>query len=410
MKNPLMIDNQKVFLTILVSALGYFVDVYDIILFAVLRIPSLKALGLNQEEITTVGLQLMNVQLVGMLIGGIVWGVLGDKRGRLSILFGSILLYSLANIANAFVTNVTQYTVLRFIAGFGLAGELGAGITLVSELMSQHKRGLGTTIVTAAGVLGGIAGGLVGNMFSWQTAYLIGGGAGFALLIMRLGLVESSMYVLHKTQSHVSKGSLFALFRSPPLAFKYIKCLLVGVPFWIFVGLFMTLAPELGSLLAVQGDITTGWALLYFNIGLGLGELSSGLLSQYIGSRKKVIFIYAAMSFCCVVTLLRLNNINVETFYFFCSLLGFCIGYWAVFMVMSCEQFGINLRATVTVSLPNMVRGMAVPLTLLLTWMKPQFGMLASLGIIALSSLVVAMISIFSLNETFKRNLNFVES
>lgn len=404
------VDNRKLYLTILVSALGYFVDVYDIILFAVLRVPSLKALGLAPEEITSIGLNLMNVQLLGMLIGGVAWGMLGDKRGRLSILFGSIILYSTANFANAFVTNVSQYAVLRFIAGFGLAGELGAGITLVSELMSQHKRGIGTTIVTAFGVLGGICGGMVGNLFTWQTAYIIGGLAGFVLLFMRLGLVESGMFITLKTDNHVQKGSLGKFWSKPHLLKKYGCCLLIGMPFWIFVGLFMTLAPELGAMLNVAGEVTTSWALLYFNVGLGLGELSSGLLSQLWGSRKKTVALFIVLAFSVMTTFLNSHDITPLYFYGFCVLMGASIGYWAVFLVMSAEQFGTNLRATVTVSLPNMVRGMAVPMTLLLTYLKPHLGMITSLGLIGGGSLLLAMLCIFSLPETFARDLDFIEA
>ncbi|MBS0287108.1 MAG: MFS transporter [Proteobacteria bacterium] len=402
--------NRKLLLTIMVSALGYFVDVYDIILFAVLRVPSLKALGLSPEEITSVGLDLLNFQLVGMLLGGVVWGMLGDKRGRLSILFGSIILYSLANFANAFVTDVTQYAVLRFLAGFGLAGEFGAGITIVSELMSTQKRGIGTTIITAAGVLGGITGGLVGNLFTWKTAYMIGGGAGFVLLLLRLSLVESTLYLSVKQQKNIAKGSLFAFIKNPQLLKRYIQCLFIGIPFWVFIGIYMTLAPEIGRLLNVQGVITTGFAILFFNIGLGLGEFSSGLYSQWCGSRKKAVFIFQAICFGVLVTFLSLNDITPALFYFFCSLLGFGVGNWAVFMVMSTEQFGTNLRATVTVSLPNMVRGMGVPLTLLITALKPTLGLLMILGLIGGASLILAMISLVFLPETFSRKLDFVET
>ncbi|MGD9592951.1 MAG: MFS transporter, partial [Candidatus Berkiella sp.] len=315
-----------------------------------------------------------------------------------------------ANLANAFVDNVSQYAVLRFIAGFGLAGELGAGITLVSELMSVHRRGMGTTIVTAAGVLGGICGGLVGNLFTWQTAYIIGGCAGFVLLLLRLGLVESGLFISLKTNDNVPKGSLSQFYKKPALFKKYLRCLFIGMPFWIFVGLFMTLAPELGNRLGVTSQVTTSWALLYFNVGLGLGELSSGLLSQWLGSRKKVVSLYIIFSFSVMMAFLNLQDISASYFYGFCALMGLSIGYWAVFLVMSAEQFGTNLRATVTVSLPNFVRGMAVPMTLLLTMLKLHLGIITSLGIIGTTSLFLALLCVFSLPETFARDLDFVET
>src|SRR5882762_615963 len=111
---------------VIVAALGYFVDIYDLLLFSIVRRPSLSALGVPDEELFGQGEFLLQVQMGGLLLGGLIWGIMGDKRGRLSVLFGSILMYSLANIGNGFVTNVTQYAALRFIAGLGLAGELGA--------------------------------------------------------------------------------------------------------------------------------------------------------------------------------------------------------------------------------------------------------------------------------------------
>lgn len=405
-----IIQQRKLWLAVMVASLGYFVDVYDIILFAVIRIPSLKALGLADEQVTTIGLQLMNIQLLGMLIGGVIWGALGDKRGRLSILFGSIILYSSANLANAFVTSVEQYAILRFLAGLGLAGELGAGITLVAELMAKKKRGIGTTIITTSGVFGGICGGLVGNLLTWQTAYILGGLAGFLLLIMRFSLVESGIYLSAKSQASIQKGSLWTFLKSPTQLKKYLSCLLVGIPFWIFVGLFMALAPEVAKELNVQGAITTGWAILFFNVGLGVGDMSSGLYSQWLGSRKKAVFIYLLLTLVFTMIFLSLRDISPNVFYFFCSAIGFSVGYWAVFLVMAAEQFGTNIRATVTVSMPNMIRGMGVPLTIILSYLRPEFGILWGLGLIAVVGILMAMIGLFTLKETFATSLDFVES
>lgn len=402
-------QRKKLWFAIAVSALGYFVDVYDIILFAVIRVPSLKALSLSDEQITSVGLLLINLQLLGMLIGGLVWGVLGDKRGRLSVLFGSILLYSTANLANAFVTNVEQYAVLRFLAGFGLAGEFGAAVTLVSELMSKEKRGYGTTIITTAGVFGGIAGGLVGNLFSWQMAYVLGGCAGFVLLFLRLRVAESTLFMRLKTHEKIEKGNLWLFFKSPKFLVKYIKCLLVGVPFWIAVGLFMSLSPEIGKALEISTPILAGWAILFFNVGLGLGDISSGLLSQFLGSRRKVVTVFLFFSMLFSLGLLSLQEASAQCYYFFCALCGFGVGYWAVFNMIATEQFGTNFRATVAVSLPNFVRGMVVPASLLLSLLKSQVGLLWGLGLIMTVSLVLAWISLISLEETFAKSLEFVE-
>lgn len=394
---------------ILVSALGYFVDVYDIILFSTVRVPSLRSLGLPEDEITTISLKLINIQLVGMLLGGITWGILGDKKGRLSILFGSILLYSSATLANAFVTNIETYAILRFIAGFGLAGELGGGITLVNELMSKEKRGLGTMIIVTSGIFGGIAGGLIGNFLPWQTAYIIGGLAGFFLLLLRMGVKESTLFNQIKNEKEVSKGNLLLFLKNPALLMKFLKCIAVGAPFWIFIGLFMAFAPELGQALNVSGPITAAWAILYFNIGLGLGDLSSSLLSQILSTRKKVVMIYLTLTSLVVISFLSLKEPSVSLFYFFCAALGLSSGSWALFIMLTTEQFGTNLRATVSASTPNFVRGMVIPFSLVLAFLKPKIGILWGLGLISLTCLMVAIMAICSLKETFATDLNFTE-
>lgn len=403
-------DNKKLWFAITVSALGYFVDVYDIILFSAVRVPSLRSLGLAEDQITTIGLHLINLQLIGMLLGGIAWGILGDKRGRLSILFGSIFLYSSATLANAFVNNVETYGLLRFVAGFGLAGEMGAGITLVNELMTKEKRGYGTMIIVTSGIFGGIAGGLVGNLLTWQTAYILGGLGGFLLLFLRMGVAESGLFVNIKNQRQVVKGSLLLFLKSPALLSKYLKCLLVGAPFWVFIGLFMALAPEVGKALNISGTITAAWAILFFNIGLGFGDLSSSILSQILGSRKKAIMIYLVIAFMSAISFLSLQNASPATFYFFCAVLGLGSGSWAIFIMVAAEQFGTNMRATVTASLPNFVRSMAIPFMSILSFLKPQVGILLGLGIVSISSLILAFIAICLLKETFATSLDFVEN
>lgn len=402
-------QKNKLWFAIIVSTLGYFVDVYDIILFTVVRIPSLQALGLRQDEITTAGIFLIDIQLIGMLMGGLCWGILGDKRGRLSVLFGSITLYSIANILNAFVMNVEQYAILRFLAGFGLAGEFGAGITLASELMPQKTRGYGVMLITTAGALGGITGGIVGYFFTWQIAYIIGGLAGFALLFLRWQVMESILFLAVKEGEKVKRGSLLLFFQSKTLRVRYIKCLLVGTPFWIGVGLLMTFSPEISKEMKVQGVITSGWAILFFNFGLGIGDISSGLLSQWLRSRRKVAMIYLSMAFVAVLQFIFLKQPTVFQYYTLCTVLGFSVGYWVIFMMMAAELFGTNMRATVTVSLPNVVRGMVIPLSLIMGMLKPHIGILWSVEIIALVAILVAFIMVLTLKETYSADLNFIE-
>lgn len=400
----------KLGLVIAVSALGYMVDVYDVIIFTAVRVPSLQALELSPDQITSVGLLLINTQLIGMLLGGIFWGMLGDKRGRLSTLFGSILLYSSATLANAFVTSVESYALLRFLAGFGLAGELGAGITLVSELMKKEKRGYGTMIIITAGVFGGISGGLVGNFLSWKMAYLLGGLGGFALFFLRMGVYESSLFLETKRKTKIKRGSLLLFLHSPKLLMKYCHCLFLGVPVWVSIGLLMTLAPEIGLALKVTDPITAAWAILFFNVGLGMGDLSSSLVSQALGSRKKAAMIYIVASFLTVLTFFNLHSVSAKVFYSFCMLLGLSNGYWAIFITITAEQFGTNLRSTVTTSAPNLVRGMVIPFSMLIGVLKPSIGIIHTLMLISVASLILAFYAILALRETFSRNLDFVEN
>ena len=341
--------------TVLVSALGYFVDIYDLVLFSIVRVPSLNDLGIVGEENLKTGFFLLNIQMTGMLIGGIIWGIWGDKKGRLSVLFGSIFLYSVANIANAFVTSIDAYAVLRLIAGIGLAGELGAAVTLVSEILPKELRGYGTAVVAAIGVSGAVAAGLIADSFHWQTAYLIGGILGLILLIMRIRMFESGMFKTVK-QSNVSKGNFLKLFTSKERFFRYINCVLIGLPIWFVIGVLVTSSPEFSKVLKVQGNIlTAGKPIMFAYIGLIMGDFTSGFLSQLIKSRKKVVGIFLILSLIFILVYLFSHNISVTFFYATCVALGFAIGYWAVFVTIGSEQFGTNLRATVTTTVPNFI-------------------------------------------------------
>lgn len=398
----------RVILAILVSALGYFVDVYDLVLFNVVRVKSLQALHLSEAEITSVGMVLLNIQLIGLLIGGLLWGILGDKKGRVSVLFGSIFLYSCANIANAFVTDVNTYALCRFLTGIGLGGEFGVGVTLVSELMPKEKRGYGTMVVAVTGIFGAIASGLTGDTFSWQTSYIVGGLMGFALLALRIGISESKLFEQLRVSS-VSRGSLKMLFKSPGLLRKYLKCIAVGAPIWLIIGLFMALAPELGRLMGVHAPITAGRAILFFNIGFGSGELLSSLLSQWLKSRKKAILTFLVLTSSFSALFLGLHDVDTAVFYSVCTLLGLGAGYWAVFMMVAAEQFGTNLRATVATSVPNFVRALVVPCTLMIGLLRESFSLIGILAVIQCTALVAALFAQHSLAETFGKDLDFIE-
>lgn len=399
----------KINLAIAVAALGYFVDVYDLVLFSIVRVESLKSLGLSGDDLMSEGVFLLNMQMIGMLLGGVLWGVWGDKRGRIQVLFGSILLYSLANLANAYVSTVGEYAVLRFIAGFGLAGEIGAGITLVSELMPKESRGYGTTIVATVGVTGAVVAGLIGDFLPWRTAYIIGGVMGLMLLVLRVSVCESGLFDTCKQQVHVARGDLGLLFRSKERIWRFINSIVIGIPIWYVVGILVTFSPEIGAALGVSEPIRAAKSVLYSYIGFTLGDLAAGLISQWLKSRRRTIFIFLICVGISSLWLLSSTGISAETFYLLMVPLGFFGGYWAVFVTTAAEQFGTNLRATVATTAPNFVRGTTVIMTLLFNALKTSFGVLVSAQIVCILACVVALASLWRMKETFGSDLGFLE-
>ena len=395
--------------TVLVSALGYFVDIYDLILFGIVRVPSLTELGFKGEELIKNGVFLLNMQMAGMLLGGILWGIYGDKKGRLSVLFGSIFLYSAANIANAFVTSVDAYAVLRLLAGIGLAGELGAAVTLISEILPKELRGYGTAIVATIGVSGAIAAAIVGDLFPWQTAYIIGGVLGIILLIMRIKMFESGMYKSIQT-SNISKGNFFKLFTSKERFFRYLNCILIGLPIWFVVGVLITFSPEFGKILGAKGEISAGKAIMFTYIGLIFGDFASGFLSQAIKSRKKIIMIFLILTLVFVVVYLFSRDFSLTYFYGLCIAIGISIGYWAVFVTIASEQFGTNIRSTVTTTVPNFIRGSVIPITIAFEFLRGSTGMINAALIVGIISVAIAFISLYHLKETYGKDLNFIEN
>ncbi|PKL77367.1 MAG: MFS transporter [Candidatus Melainabacteria bacterium HGW-Melainabacteria-1] len=402
--------SRLVIISIVVAALGYFVDIYDLLLFSIVRIKSLQDLGVSGEQLLSQGVLLLNMQMGGMLIGGVLWGILGDKKGRLSVLFGSIALYSIANLLNGLVQNIEQYAVLRLIAGIGLAGELGAGITLVSELMSRNKRGYGTTIVASVGLFGAVFGAYIASIFHWRTAYFIGGGLGLLLLLLRVSLFESGMYNRLKAAT-VTKGNFWMLFQQRERFLKYLCCILIGLPIWYAIGILITFSPEFGKALGmpVTALPVPGESVKYAYIGLALGDLASGLLSQLWRSRKKVVFTFLGLTGLSIATYFSFGGQSLTAFYACCGFVGFAIGYWAVFVTIASEQFGTNIRSTVTTSVPNFIRGTVVPLTLAVEASKGSLGLPGAAIAIGGVTLVIAALCLIPLEETFGKDLDYLE-
>lgn len=395
-------------LPVIVAALGYFVDIYDLILFSIVRVPSLKSIGLEGPALVDKGVFLLNMQMAGMLLGGILWGILGDKKGRMKIMFGSIFLYSAANIANGMVHSVDAYAVARFIAGVGLAGELGAGITLVSEILHREVRGYGTMIVASVGVSGAVVANFIAGHFSWQHAFYIGGILGLLLLILRICVHESGMFREMET-SRIGRGNFFALFTDRGRFTKYLNSILIGVPTWFVVGILITFSPEFGKALQISGPINAGNSVMFCYLGLIFGDLASGILSQYLKSRKKVVYAFIGLTVVGIVAYFLLGGASTTAFYAVCTLLGFASGYWAVFITIAAEQFGTNLRATVATTVPNFVRGMVVPITLMFQFARQHFTIETSAILVGSACVLISLLALYHLEETFHKELDYYE-
>ncbi|HVG12029.1 MAG TPA: MFS transporter [Flavisolibacter sp.] len=397
-------------LAVVVAALGYFVDIYDLLLFGIVRVPSLQSLGLSKEQITLDGESIIMWQMVGLLIGGIIWGIMGDKRGRLSVLFGSIILYSLANIANGFVETVDQYKLIRFIAGIGLAGELGAGITLVSELTPKEKRGVATSLVAGIGLTGAVVAFIMKENFHWRTCYFIGGGLGLGLLILRISVVESGMYHAVKTAG-VQRGNFFMLFNTGARLKKYILGILIGLPTWFVIGVLVTFASEFGDRMGIIETIDSGKALMYAYAGISIGDILIGLVSQWLKSRKKALYLFYFITAVFMVLFFTTQwNGSAARMYWICAGLGFGTGFWAIFVTMAAEQFGTNIRATAATTIPNMVRGMlAVFILPLFKGLRGATDYVTGGWITAIIIMLITVVAALFTKETFHKDLDYIE-
>jgi len=404
--------NQKQFgilsFPVIVAALGYFVDIYDLLLFSIIRIPSLKSLGLNDVQIAKQGLFIINIQMIGLLVGGIIWGVLGDKKGRLKVLYASIILYSIGNIANGFVQTVDQYALVRFITGIGLAGELGAGITLVSELLPKEKRGIGTSMVAGIGLTGAVVAFFLKEEFPWRTCYFIGGGLGFVLLLLRVGVLESGMF---KNIQHasVSKGNFFMLFSNGRRLRKYLSSILIGLPTWYVIGILITFSKEFGKNMGIQGTIDPGKAVMFAYAAISIGDILAGFVSQWMKSRKKALYVYYVITALSILWFFNLKGSDVSTLYIVCALMGFGTGFWAIFVTMAAEQFGTNIRATVATTVPNMVRGSLTIVSLLFTQLQRSVDYVTAGWITGIVVMVIGIVSVVLAEETFHKDLNYLE-
>jgi len=394
---------------VIIGALGYFVDIYDLLLFGIIRKTSLRSLGLSEEMVLTSGEFIISVQMIGLLIGGILWGVMGDKKGRLSVLFGSIILYSLANIANGMVQTVNQYALLRFIAGVGLAGELGAGITLVSELLPKEKRGLGTSMVAGLGLTGAVVAYFISKNFDWRVCYYIGGAMGLLLLVLRVSVFESGMFQQVK-EMNVSRGNFFMFFTNKERFFKYVRSILIGLPTWFVIGVLVTFSDQFGLHMGVAEAIDPGRAIMFAYVGISIGDIAIGFVSQALKSRRKALFIFYVLTMICMVLFFIQRNSSASVMYLLCGGLGFATGFWAIFVTMAAEQFGTNVRATAATTVPNMVRGSLPLIILLFKWLRGATDFITGGIITAIVIMIIAWIAAYFTKETFGKDLMYVET
>lgn len=406
--NKSISSKKNIIFLVIVAALGYFVDIYDLVLFSIVRIESLKDIGIAEADIRVQGEYILNMQMAGLLIGGILWGIMGDKLGRIKVLFGSILLYSLANIANGLVTNIDTYAAIRFMAGIGLAGELGAGITLVSETMSKENRGYGTMIVAGVGLFGAVLANVIHELFTWQTSYFVGGGLGLLLLFLRIGTYESGMFneVVNKD---ISKGNVMLILGNRKNLMKYIYCILIGAPLWFVVGILITQSPEFGKALGVSEPLKAGSGIMYTYIGIAVGDVFAGLFAQITKSRKLTMFVFHLLSIISVLMYLGSSGLTPEKFIWLCLFMGFSVGYWATFVTIASEQFGTNIRATVTTTVPNFVRGALIPITFIFEFFVGQYNIITAAYIMMFILAGLGLFSLSQLKESFGKDLDYVE-
>ena len=403
-------------LPVIVAALGYFVDIYDLQLFGIVRIPSLLGLGLTMEQADAVGTDIINYQMIGLLLGGLLWGILGDKKGRLSVLFGSIITYSIANVACGFipqidfVDKIEAYKWLRFLAGVGLAGELGAGITLVSESLPKELRAIGTSLVAGVGLLGAVVGTFTVRLSGdWTIAYFVGGGMGFLLLLLRVGVVESGIYKDITDKSHVMKGDFFSFFTKKDRFIKYLKCIGIGLPTWFCIGILAYQSNQFGKAFGIVEAIDPGLAIMWAYIGISAGDFGSGFLSHALHSRKKAIAWMMGFSLIGVLLFLFAGIKSAEMLYALCCWLGLGTGYWAMFVTVGAEQFGTNLRATAATTVPNFVRGALIPMNLLFVALKPSIDVILAAFAVGVLAYTIGFYSTLTIPETHDKDLDFLE-
>lgn len=395
---------------VIVAALGYFVDIYDLLLFTIVKAPSMRGVGATDVTMLADSTKVINWQMGGLLLGGIIWGVLGDKRGRLSVLFGSIILYSVANFVTGYIETVSQYAACRFVAGLGLAGELGAGITLVSELLPKKFRGVGTSLVAGIGLFGAVAAYFTFQLTQdWRLCYKIGGGLGILLLLLRVKVAESGMFSNIKEQN-VSRGNFIMFFQNATRFKKYVLAILIGLPTWYVIGILVNQSDKFGKAMFGSATIDSGRSVMFAYVGIAFGDILIGMVSQVFRSRKKALALFYCLTITTIAIFFSGWNNSDTTMYAICLAMGFSSGFWAIFVTMGAEQFGTNLRATAATTIPNMVRGALPLINMLFLYLFSSTGSLPKSGIITgIITVSITLVAFYFTEETFHKDLDFIE-
>ena len=400
-------------LPVIVAALGYFVDIYDLLLFTIVKKSSMMGVGATASTMLVDSTKVINWQMFGLLLGGIIWGVMGDKKGRLSVLFGSIILYSIANFFTAYIETVNQYAAARFVAGLGLAGELGAGITLVSELMPKTKRGIGTSLVAGIGLSGAVVAYFTYKISGdWRLCYKIGGGLGILLLLLRVSVAESGMFTQVK-EMNVQRGNFLAFFTNWKRFRKYALAILIGLPTWYVIGILVNQSDKFAGALYGSTTLDSGRSIMFAYAAIAIGDIAVGFICQYFKSRKKGLFLYYMLCIASLFVFFSSANDSDARMYAICALLGFSTGFWAIFITMGAEQFGTNLRATAATTIPNMVRG-ALPLINMMfldLFQKKMGHTLIWSGIVTgIIVMAITLVAFYFTEETYHKDLDYLES
>lgn len=392
--------------TVIVTALGYFIDLFDYYVFLVTRQKVLTDFGFSGSQLMETGLYMVNLQFAGLLVGGVIFGVLGDKIGRKQSLLGSILLYSIATLASGMTHNIDVFAALRFIAGIGIAGEVGVGVTMVSETMDKNRRGLGVTAFIGVGLLGVVAAALMSELLHWRTCYIIGGLAGLLLLVTRIWVMEPQMFTdLNKS---VKRGSFRVLFASPDGVRRYVLCILLAVPVFFGVSIIATLSPELSIALGASPPASVSTTMIIAYTMMVIGEIVIGLLSQRLKSRKKVIALFLVLMAITLGVGFHNGALDATGYYILAGVVGFFMGYWVNFIALSAEQFGTNVRSLAANTIPNFTRGTTIAINMAFLALKDD-GVVYAASIVGFTVIVIALLALWKLPETFGKDLDYTE-